>query len=112
MCVTSQEGASIHGTSYHHRVGFGKAGFQVHGATADGRVAFRKKLSRGQVLAFFSGLPPCMVAMEACATAHYWAREIGALGHEIRLVPPAHVKPFVKRQKNDGEEDRGASGAA
>jgi len=63
--------------------------FQVHGATADGQVSFRKKLSRGQVLAFFGSLPPCVVAMEACATAHYWTREIGAVGHEIRLVPPA-----------------------
>ena len=70
--------------------------FQVHGATADGRVAFRKKLSRAQVLVFFAPLPPCVVAMEACATAHYWAREIGALGHDVRLVPPAYVKPFVK----------------
>ena len=60
--------------------------FQVHGATADGGIAIRKKLSRGQVLAFFADLPPCVVAMEACATAHYWAREIGALGHNLRLV--------------------------
>ncbi|MDG9793677.1 IS110 family transposase, partial [Brucella anthropi] len=75
--------------------------FQVHGARVDGSVILRKKLTRGQLLAFFSKLPPCIVAMEACATAHYWAREIGEFGHEIRLVPPAYVKPFVKRQKND-----------
>jgi len=75
--------------------------FQAHGARADGSVVFRKKLSPGQVLAFFTGLLACVVAMEACATAHYWAREIGKLGHEIRLLPPAYVKPFVKRQKND-----------
>lgn len=75
--------------------------FQVHGARVDGSVVLRKKLTRGQLLAFFSNLPPCIVAMEACATAHYWAREIGEFGHEIRLVPPAYVKPFVKRQKND-----------
>jgi len=75
--------------------------FQVHGARVDGSVVLRKKLTRGQLLAFFSKLPPCIVAMEACATAHYWAREIGEFGHEIRLVPPAYVKPFVKRQKND-----------
>jgi transposase len=86
--------------------------FQVHGATADGGVAFRKKLSRGQVLAFFTGLPPCVVAMEACATAHYWAREIGALGHDIRLVPPAYVKPFVKRQKNDAADAEAIAEAA
>ncbi|PRA44536.1 IS110 family transposase [Ochrobactrum sp. MYb68] len=75
--------------------------FQVHGARVDGSVVLRKKLTRGQLLVFFSKLPPCIVAMEACATAHYWAREIGEFGHEIRLVPPAYVKPFVKRQKND-----------
>ncbi len=75
--------------------------FQVHGARVDGSVVLRKKLTRGQLLAFFSKLPPCIVAMEACSTAHYWAREIAEFGHEIRLVPPAYVKPFVKRQKND-----------
>lgn len=86
--------------------------FQAHGATADGKVAFRKKLSRGQVLAFFTGLPPCVVAMEACATAHYWAREISALGHTVRLVPPAYVKPFVKRQKNDAADAEAIADAA
>lgn len=86
--------------------------FQVHGATADGGVAIRKKLSRGQVLAFFADLPPCVVAMEACATAHYWAREIGALGHTVRLVPPAYVKPFVKRQKNDAADAEAIAEAA
>ncbi len=70
--------------------------FQVHGATAVGGVAVRKKLARGQVLAFFADLPPCVVAMEACATAHYWACEISALGHTVKLVPPAYVKPVVK----------------
>ncbi|GGO55400.1 Transposase [Roseovarius pacificus] len=78
--------------------------FQVHGASADGGVVFRKKLSRRQVLAFFADLQPCVVAMEACATAHYWAREISTLGHTVRLVPPAYVKPFVKRQKNDAAD--------
>ena len=67
-------------------------------------VVFRKKLRREQVLAFFAGQPRCLVAMEACASAHYWAREIGALGHETRLIPPAYVKPFVKRQKNDAAD--------
>ena len=86
--------------------------FQVHGATADGGIAIRKKLSRGQVLAFFADLPPCVVAMEACATAHYWAREIGALGHIVRLVPPAYVKPFVKRQKNDAADAEAIAEAA
>jgi transposase len=78
-----------------------KTVFQAHGADASGAVVFRKKLRRDQLLAFFSSQPRCVVAMEACAGAHYWAREIGALGHETRLIPPAYVKPFVKRQKND-----------
>lgn len=86
--------------------------FQVHGATAEGGIAIRKKLSRGHVLAFFADLPPCVVAMEACATAHYWAREIGALGHNVRLVPPAYVKPFVKRQKNDAADAEAIAEAA
>lgn len=86
--------------------------FQVHGAGADGGVLFRKKLSRGQLLPFFANLSTCVVAMEACATAHYWAREIGALGHTVRLVPPAYVKPFVKRQKNDAADAEAIAEAA
>ena len=78
-----------------------KSVFQVHGADTSGAVVFRKKLRRDQVLTFFSTLPRCVVAMEACASAHYWAREIALAGHETRLIPPAYVKPFVKRQKND-----------
>ena len=78
--------------------------FQAHGADASGAVVFRKKLRREQVLAFFAGQVRCLVAMEACAGAHHWAREIGALGHETRLIPPAYVKPFVKRQKNDAAD--------
>ncbi|MCZ4292319.1 IS110 family transposase [Hoeflea alexandrii] len=78
--------------------------FQVHGTDTNGGVVFRRKLSRGQVLVFFTELPRCIVAMEACATAHHWAREIGKLGHEVRLLPPAYVKPFVKRQKNDAAD--------
>jgi len=78
-----------------------KSVFQVHGADRGGNVILRKKLRREQVLAFFASLPRCVVAMEACASAHYGAREIAALGHDTRLIPPAYVKPFVKRQKND-----------
>ena len=78
--------------------------FQAHGASATGMVVFRKKLRRAQVLVFFAAQPPCLVAMEACASAHYWAREIRKLGHEVRLIPPAYVKPFVKRQKNDAAD--------
>ena len=78
-----------------------KNAFQVHGADAAGAVVFRKQLRRGQVLKFFADQPRCLVAMEACGSSHFWAREIGRLGHEVRMIPPAYVKPFVKRQKND-----------
>jgi transposase len=81
-----------------------KSVFQVHGADASGAVLFRKKLRRHQVLTFFAAQPPCTVAMEACGSAHYWAREIRRLGHAVRLIPPAYVKPFVKRQKNDAAD--------
>lgn len=75
--------------------------FQVHGAGTDGSVIFRRKLSRAQLLKFLSDQPSCVVAMEACASAHHWGRTICDLGHKVRLIPPAYVKPFVKRQKND-----------
>ena len=89
-----------------------KRSFQVHGAKADGSVAFRRKLSRGKVLSFLASQPPCTVAMEACAGAHYWGREIAALGHEVRLVPPIYVKPFVKRNKNDAADAEAITEAA
>ena len=78
-----------------------KSVFQAHGATATGEPVFRKKLSRGQVLSLLSEHPNCVVAMEACASPHYWDREIMKLGHHVRLIPPIYAKPFVKRQKND-----------
>jgi len=78
--------------------------FQVHGIDAEGAVVFRRQLRRGRVLAFFKKQLPGLVGMEACATAHHWAREIGALGHEVRLMPPHYVKPYVKRNKNDAAD--------
>ncbi len=76
--------------------------FQLHGVDAGHRPVLRRQLSRTQMLPFFAKLPPCTVVMEACGTAHYWAREIGASGHEVRLVPPAYARPFAKRGKSDG----------
>jgi transposase len=78
-----------------------KSVFQAHGADASGAVVFRKKLGRSRLLTFFAAQPACIVAMEACAGAHHWGRELTKLGHTVRLIPPAYVKPFVKRQKND-----------
>lgn len=78
--------------------------FQVHGIDEVGNVLVRKRLRRGQVLGFFAGLSRCLVGMEACATAHYWARELMALGHEVRLMPPYYVKAYVKRNKNDAAD--------
>ncbi len=81
-----------------------KSVFQLHGVDATGAVVFRKRLRRSAVLDFLRGLPRCLIGLEACATSHFWAREIGALGHEVRLIPPAYVKPYVKRQKNDAAD--------
>jgi transposase len=78
--------------------------FQVHGIDAAGNVVVARKLRRGAVLGFFVQLPSCLVAMEACGSAHYWGREIAALGHEVRLIPPAHVKPYVRRNKTDAAD--------
>src|SRR6266581_4469219 len=78
-----------------------KSVFQVHGVDAEGNVIIRRKLKRRYVVAFFQKLPPCLVGIEACASSHYWSRELQALGHSVRLMPPTYVKPYVKRQKND-----------
>lgn len=93
-------------------VDLAKQVIQLHGAAADGRALFRKKLSRPQFAKFMASQGPCIVAMEACGTAHYWGRELSRLGQDVRLIPPVYVKPFVKRHKNDGEEDRGRGAAA
>ena len=81
-----------------------KTVFQVHGIAEDGEVAIRKRLNRNQMRSFFEALPPCLIGIEACATAHYWARELSALGHEVRLMPAHYVKPYVKRSKNDAAD--------
>ena len=81
-----------------------KSVFQVHGSDIDGRPVLRKKLRRDQVLRFFATLEPCLVAMEACGGAHHFARELQALGHDVRLIPPQYVKPFVKTNKNDAAD--------
>ena len=78
--------------------------FQVHGIDANEKVVVRKQLRRSQVIAFFKALPPCLIGMEACATAHYWARELTKLGHEVRLMPAKDVKAYVKRNKNDAAD--------
>jgi transposase len=81
-----------------------KSIFQVHGVDAGGQVVIRRRLKRRYVLAFFQKLPPRLVGIEACASSHYWWRELQALGHKVRLMPPAYVKPYVKRQKNDATD--------
>ena len=78
-----------------------KSVFQVHAVGAEGQVVLRRQLKRRYVLAFFQKVPPCLVGIEACASSHHWSRELKALGHTVRLMPPAYVKPYVKRQKND-----------
>ena len=81
-----------------------KSVFQVHGIDAEGKVVIRRQLKRRYVLAFFQKLPPCLIGIEACASSHHWSRELQALGHTVRLMPPAYVKPYVKRQKNDATD--------
>jgi transposase len=78
-----------------------KSVFQIHGVDAEGNVMLRRQLKRRYVLAFFQKLPPCLIGIEACASSHHWARALQALGHTVRLMPPAYVKPYVKRHKSD-----------
>ena len=86
--------------------------FQVHGSASDGRPVLRKKVSRAQLLCLLARQPRAIVAMEACATAHFWGRAISELGHEVRLIPPVYVKPFVRRQKNDAADAEAIAEAA
>jgi transposase len=81
-----------------------KSVFQVHGVDAKGQVVIRRQLKRRYVLAFFEKVAPCLIGIEACASAHHWSRQLQALGHTVRLMPPAYVKPYVKRQKNDATD--------
>jgi transposase len=78
-----------------------KSVFEVHGVDAEGHLVIRRQLKRRRVIAFFQKMPPCLVGIEACASSHYWSRELQAIGHTVRLMPPAYVRPYVKRQKND-----------
>ena len=93
-----------HESSSHDRIGIAKSVFQVHGVDAAGEVVIRRRLTRRKVLEFFAGLPACLIGVEACASAHYWGRELRKRGHDVRSMPPAYVRPYVKRQKNDAAD--------
>ncbi len=86
--------------------------FQAHGVDGTGKAVLRRKLQRAEVLTFFRGLSSCLVGIEACGTAHHWAREIRALGHEVRLMPASYVKAYVKRGKTDAADAEAISGPA
>lgn len=88
-------------------VDLAKSVFQVHGVDAAGQVVVQRQLRRGQVLAFFAKLGPVLIGMEACGSAHYWARELTKLGHDVRLMPASYVKPYVRRNKNDARDAEG-----
>jgi transposase len=95
----SQNASGHDNWSRHRQVGF--SGLRVDG---NGKVVVRRQLKRRYVLSFFKKLPPCLVGIEACASSHHWSRELQALGHTVRLMPPAYVKPYLKRQKNDAAD--------
>src|SRR6202789_531851 len=81
-----------------------KAVFQVHGVDSAGAVVIRKRISRSKMLGFFADLPPCLVGIEACPSAHHWGRELTGLGHTVKLMPPSYVKAYLKRSKNDAND--------
>src|SRR2546430_2921310 len=81
-----------------------KSVFQVHGVDVDGAVVIRKRVSRARLLEFFAAIPSCLVGIEACPSAHHWGRQLQALGHRVRLMPPSYVKAYVKRSKNDAND--------
>src|SRR5258706_12796758 len=85
-----------------------KSVFQIHGVDAAGNIIVRRQLKRRYVLPFFQRLPPCLIGMETSASAHHWSRELKALGHTVRLMPPAYMKPYVNRQKNDDADAEAA----
>jgi transposase len=97
-------GGANHASDYDDRLDIAKSVFQVHGIDVEGNALIRRQLKRRDVLTFFQKLQPCLVGIEACATSHYWSRQLKALGHSVRLMPPAYVKPYVKRQKNDATD--------
>src|SRR4029450_4303172 len=86
-----------------------KSVFQVHGVDAGGAVVIRRRITRAKLLEFFAALPPCLVGIEACPTAHYWSRRLQAFGHTVRLLPPSYVKAYLKRSKNDANDARAAA---
>src|SRR5438445_4654708 len=102
-CYESHQGA-VHMQITTIGLDIAKNVFQVHGIDAAEKVVVRKQLRRGQVMQFFEALSPCLIGMEACATAHYWARELRKLGHQVRLMPAKDVKAYVKRNKNDAAD--------
>jgi transposase len=100
--MTNHQRGAVHDDNYHHRARPCKEVFQVHGVDAEeDKVVVARKLRRKEALAFFSKLAPCLLGMEACGSAHYWAREIAKLGHTVKLMPPKYVKAYVKRGKTD-----------
>src|SRR5690348_17537250 len=102
--LRSQARETVRGEDYSHWAGYVKERFPLHGVNGAEEAVLLKKLRRGQVLAFFAGLSPLKVGMEACGAAHHWARELRALGHEVVLLPPQYVKPYVKRSKSDAAD--------